>query len=62
MHRYGAKCVVQLQHPGRQAALPREGKLSATDEAVKLPWSQSRQIIYANEEESKKTLFGQFYW
>jgi len=56
MHRYGAKCVVQLQHPGRQAALPREGKLSATDEAVKLPWSQSREIVYANEEESKKTL------
>jgi len=56
MHRYGAKCAVQLQHPGRQAALPREGKLSATDEAVKLPWSQSREIVYANEEESKKTL------
>ncbi len=22
-HRYGANCAVQLQHPGRQAALPR---------------------------------------
>ena len=28
MHGYGAKCAVQLQHPGRQAALPREGKIN----------------------------------
>ena len=56
MHRYGARCAVQLQHPGRQAALPREGKLSSTDQAVKLPWSQSRQIVYANADESKKTV------
>jgi 2,4-dienoyl-CoA reductase-like NADH-dependent reductase (Old Yellow Enzyme family)/thioredoxin reductase len=56
MHRYGAKCAVQLQHPGRQAALPREGKLSSMDQAVKLPWSQSRVIVYANEDESKKTV------
>ena len=56
MHRYGAKCAVQLQHPGRQAALPREGKLSSMDQAVKLPWSQSRAIVYANADESKKTV------
>jgi 2,4-dienoyl-CoA reductase-like NADH-dependent reductase (Old Yellow Enzyme family) len=56
MHRYGARCAVQLQHPGRQAALPREGKLSSTDQAVKLPWSQSREIVYANADESKKTV------
>jgi 2,4-dienoyl-CoA reductase-like NADH-dependent reductase (Old Yellow Enzyme family)/thioredoxin reductase len=56
MHRYGARCAVQLQHPGRQAALPREGKLTSMDQAVKLPWSQSRVIVYANEDESKKTV------
>ncbi|MFP4562976.1 MAG: NADH:flavin oxidoreductase, partial [Spirochaetia bacterium] len=56
MHTYGAKCAVQLQHPGRQASLPREGKLTATDQAVTLPWSQSRAIVYANADESKKTV------
>jgi len=56
MHRYGAKCAIQLNHPGRQAALPREGKLTSTDQAVKLPWSQSREIVYANADESKKTV------
>jgi len=43
---------VQLQHPGRQAALPREGKFASTDMVVNLPWSQSHPIIYASEEES----------
>jgi len=56
MHRYGAACAVQLTHPGRQSALPREGKLTATDQAVKLPWSQSREIVYANADESRKTV------
>ncbi len=56
MKKYGAKCAVQLQHPGRQAALPREGKLTATDQAVTLPWSQSRAIVYANADEAKKTV------
>ncbi|NQT60022.1 MAG: FAD-dependent oxidoreductase [Bacteroidetes bacterium] len=56
MHKYGAKCAVQLQYPGRQASLPREGKLTATDQALKLPWSQSRTIVYANADEAKKTM------
>lgn len=56
MKQYGAICAVQLQHPGRQSALPREGKLAATDQAVSLPWSQSRAIVYANQDESKKTV------
>ena len=37
IHRYGAKCAVQLNHPGRQAALPRKGKLPPPDQAVKHP-------------------------
>lgn len=52
MHRYGAKCAVQLQHPGRQAALPREGKFSSTDMVLNLPWSQSKPVAYASEEEN----------
>ena len=56
MQKYGAKCAVQLQYPGRQAAMPREGKLTATDQAIKLPWSQSRTIVYANHDEAKKTM------
>ncbi len=52
MHRYGAKCAVQLQHPGRQASLPREGKFSSTDMVLNLPWSQSKPIAYASEEEN----------
>lgn len=56
MKKYGAICAVQLQHPGRQASLPREGKLTSTDQAVTLPWSQSRAIVYANADEAKKTV------
>ncbi len=56
MHRYGAKCAVQLQHPGRQAALPRDGKFASNDAAVSLPWSQSHAISYAAADEKKKTV------
>ncbi len=56
MHRYGAKCAVQLQHAGRQAALPRDGKIASNDVAVSLPWSQSHAIVYANADEKVKTV------
>ncbi|HUX22519.1 MAG TPA: FAD-dependent oxidoreductase [Spirochaetia bacterium] len=54
MHRYGAKCAIQLQHAGRQAALPRDGKLASNDQALSLPWSQSHAIVYANADEKRK--------
>lgn len=54
MHKYGAKCVVQLQHPGRQCAVPRYNTLSATDMVVKLPWSAGHEIVYENAEEKGK--------
>ena len=54
MHRYGAKCAVQLQHPGRQCALPRYNSLSADDMVVKLPWSAGHEIVYENAEEKGK--------
>ena len=56
MHRYGAKCAMQLQHAGRQASLPRDGKIASNDVAVSLPWSQSHAIVYANADEKVKTV------
>jgi 2,4-dienoyl-CoA reductase-like NADH-dependent reductase (Old Yellow Enzyme family)/thioredoxin reductase len=56
MHRYGARCAVQLQHAGRQASLPRDGKQASNDVAVSLPWSQSHAIVYANADEKVKTV------
>ena len=56
MHRYGAKCAVQLQHPGRQCAIPRYNSLGATDRVLKLPWSAGHEIIYENAEEKGKEI------
>lgn len=56
MHKYGAKCAIQLQHAGRQASLPRDGKLASNDQAINFAWSQSRAIVYANPDEKKKTV------
>jgi 2,4-dienoyl-CoA reductase-like NADH-dependent reductase (Old Yellow Enzyme family)/thioredoxin reductase len=47
MHRYGAKCAVQIQHPGRQAAWPRKNLMSASDQVVDLPGSAGHEVIYA---------------
>ncbi|MBI5820456.1 MAG: FAD-dependent oxidoreductase [Verrucomicrobia bacterium] len=47
MHRHGAKCAVQLQHPGRQAAWPRKNLISASDSVVDLPGSAGHEVIYA---------------
>jgi 2,4-dienoyl-CoA reductase-like NADH-dependent reductase (Old Yellow Enzyme family)/thioredoxin reductase len=53
MHQYGAKCLVQLQHPGRQAALPRNSYMSTNDTVVTLPWSAGHEIVYANAGDEK---------
>ncbi|MEA4852662.1 MAG: FAD-dependent oxidoreductase [Christensenella sp.] len=54
MHRYGAKCAVQLQHPGRQCAIPRHNTMSTNDMVIKLPWSAGHEIVYENAEEKGK--------
>lgn len=54
MHRYGAKCAVQLQHPGRQCAIPRYNTMSTNDMVIKLPWSAGHEIVYENAEEKGK--------
>ena len=56
MQRYGARCAVQLQHPGRQCAIPRYNTLGATDRVLKLPWSAGHEIIYENAEEKGKEI------
>jgi 2,4-dienoyl-CoA reductase-like NADH-dependent reductase (Old Yellow Enzyme family)/thioredoxin reductase len=56
MHRYGAMCAVQLQHPGRQSAIPRYNTLGATDRVLKLPWSAGHEIVYENAEEKGKEI------
>jgi 2,4-dienoyl-CoA reductase-like NADH-dependent reductase (Old Yellow Enzyme family) len=56
MHRYGAKCAVQLQHPGRQCAIPRYNTLGATDRVLKLPWSAGHEIVYENADEKGKPI------
>ena len=54
MHRYGSKCAVQLQHPGRQCAIPRYNTMSTNDMVLKLPWSAGHEIVYENAEEKGK--------
>lgn len=54
IHSYGAKCAVQLQHPGRQCAIPRYNTMSTNDMVLKLPWSAGHEIVYENAEEKGK--------
>ena len=56
MHQYGAKAMIQIQHPGRQAAWPRYPVYSASDVVMRMPWSQSHEIVYENEEAKGKAV------
>lgn len=58
MHKYGAKCVVQLQHPGRQCAIPRYNTMSTNDMVIQLPWSAGHEVVYENQEEKGKAVRG----
>ncbi len=49
MHRHGARCAVQIQHPGRQAAWPRKDLMSASDQLVDLPGSAGHEVVYAEQ-------------
>ena len=49
MHRHGAKCAVQIQHPGRQAAWPRKDLMSASDQLVDIPGSAGHEVVYAEQ-------------
>lgn len=47
IHRHGARCAVQIQHPGRQAAWPRKNLMSASDHVLDVPGSAGHEVIYA---------------
>jgi 2,4-dienoyl-CoA reductase-like NADH-dependent reductase (Old Yellow Enzyme family)/thioredoxin reductase len=50
MQRHGAKCAIQLQHPGRQAAYPRTGQVSCSDIVSYQPGSAGHEVIYAGDQ------------
>ena len=56
MHRHGAKNSVQIQHPGRQAAWPRKGLISATDMVADIPASAGHEVVYAQAEAKGKSI------
>jgi len=56
MHRHGARCAVQIQHPGRQAAWPRKDLVSASDQIVDLPGSAGHEVVYAEEVAKGKSI------
>jgi 2,4-dienoyl-CoA reductase-like NADH-dependent reductase (Old Yellow Enzyme family)/thioredoxin reductase len=56
MHRHGATCAVQIQHPGRQAAWPRKNLMSASDQLVDIPGSAGHEVVYAEEVAKGKSI------
>jgi 2,4-dienoyl-CoA reductase-like NADH-dependent reductase (Old Yellow Enzyme family)/thioredoxin reductase len=56
MHRHGARCAVQIQHPGRQAAGPRKDLMSATDMVANIPASAGHEVVYAMAEAKGKSV------
>jgi 2,4-dienoyl-CoA reductase-like NADH-dependent reductase (Old Yellow Enzyme family)/thioredoxin reductase len=56
VHRHGAKISVQIQHPGRQAAWPRKGLISATDLVANIPASAGHEVVYAAAEARGKSI------
>jgi len=56
VHRHGAKIAVQIQHPGRQAAWPRKGLISATDLVADIPASAGHEVVYAQAEAVGKSI------
>lgn len=56
MHQYGAKCAVQIQHPGRQSAWPRQDMMSVSDMVVDLPSSASHNIEYTGSRSRGKAI------
>jgi len=56
MHRHGAKCAVQIQHPGRQSAWPRKDMMSVSDMVVELPGSAGHEVVYAGSAAAGKAI------
>ena len=56
MHRNGAKCAIQIQHPGRQAAYPKKGLMSCSDMVANITASAGHEVVYAMAEEQGKDI------
>jgi len=54
IHRHGAKCAVQIQHPGRQACFPKKMQISCSDIVTNIPGSTGHEVIYAEGEAKGK--------
>jgi 2,4-dienoyl-CoA reductase-like NADH-dependent reductase (Old Yellow Enzyme family)/thioredoxin reductase len=49
MQKHGAKCAVQIQHPGRQAAIPRKGQMACSDMVSFIRTGASKEVVYAGD-------------
>ena len=49
MQKHGAKCAVQIQHPGRQAAIPRKGHMACSDMISHIRTGASKEVVYAGD-------------
>jgi len=58
MQKHGAKCAIQIQHPGRQAAYPRKGLISCSDMVADIPGSAGHEVVYAGAEAKGKDIRG----
>ena len=56
MHRHGARCAVQIQHPGRQSAWPRKNLFSASDLVANIPGSAGHEVVYADDVAKGKSI------
>lgn len=56
MHRHGARCAVQIQHPGRQAAWPRKNLISASDQVLDVPGSAGHEVVYVEDAAKGKSI------
>jgi 2,4-dienoyl-CoA reductase-like NADH-dependent reductase (Old Yellow Enzyme family)/thioredoxin reductase len=58
MQKHGAKCAIQIQHPGRQAAYPRKDLISCSDMIADIPGSAGHEVVYAGAEARGKDIRG----
>jgi len=53
MKENGAKCAVQIQHPGRQAATPPFAQVAPSDIVTQQPGSAGHERVYAGKQTYK---------
>ncbi len=58
MHRYGARCMVQLQHPGPKSSIPRRDMFTTNDRVSRIFWGSGHEVVYADDESKGTTARG----